>query len=65
MQGGKNYEIIDEEEEFTKEEKIKMMQLAALYKNKEKSPGKIKYAKNSPPKNTPLNNYYNNHGKRV
>ena len=66
MQGGKNYEIIDEEEEFTKEEKIKMMQLAALYKKQEKSPGRIKYAtKNSPPKNSPPKNYYNNnHGNK-
>ena len=59
---GANYDIIDEEEEFNQEEKIRMAQLALLYKNNgnlgqrhgnnEKSPGKIKYIqKNSPPKN--------------
>ena len=32
MQGG-NYEAIDEEEEFNQEEKIKMAQLALLYRN--------------------------------
>ena len=66
MQGEK-YDIIDEKEEFNEEEKMKMAQLALLYKNNnnglqkhgnnEKSPGKIKYhQKNSPPKNY----YYNN-----
>ena len=30
---GRKYDVIDEEEEFTKEEKIKLKQLAALYKN--------------------------------
>ena len=65
MHGG-NYEAIDEEEEFNQEEKIKMAQLALLYRNNnsggqkhgnnEKSPGKGKYVqKNSPPKN-----YYHN-----
>ena len=53
-------------EEFNQEERIRMAQLALLYKNNnglqkhgnnEKSPGKIKYhQKNSPPKN----HYYNN-----
>ena len=66
LQGG-NYDIIDEEEEFNQEEKIRMAQLALLYKNNnnvgqkygnnEKSPGKIKYhQKISPPKNM----YHNN-----
>ena len=32
MQGGK-YDVINEEEEFTKEERIKLKQLASLYKN--------------------------------
>ena len=32
MKGGK-YDVINEEEEFTKEEKIKLKQLASLYKN--------------------------------
>ena len=60
MQGEK-YDIIDEKEEFNEEEKIKIAQLALLYKNNnnggqkhgnEKSPGKTKYGqKNSPPKN--------------
>ena len=41
------YDVIDEEEEFTKEEKIKLKQLASLYKN-----GNIGYyKKNSPDKN--------------
>jgi len=41
------YDVIDEEEEFTKEEKIKLKQLASLYKN-----GNIAYyKKNSPDKN--------------
>ena len=65
---GDNYDAIDEEEEFNQEEKLKMAQLALLYKNNingggqkhsknEKSPGKSKYVqKNSPPKNF----YYNN-----
>ena len=62
---GSNYDAIDEEEEFNQEEKMKMAQLALLYKNNgiqkhgknEKSPGKSKYIqKNSPPKNF----YYNN-----
>ena len=65
LQAG-NYDAIDEEEEFNQEERIRMAQLALLYKNNnglqkhgnnEKSPGKIKYhQKNSPPKN----HYYNN-----
>ena len=74
MQGEK-YDIIDEKEEFNQEnqeEKIKLAQLALLYKNNnnnnnnnggqkfgnnEKSPGKMKYGqKNSPPKN----HYHNN-----
>ena len=65
LQGG-NYDVIDEVEEFNQEEKIRLAQLALLYKNNanlgqkhannEKSPGKIKYhQKNSPPKN-----YYHN-----
>ena len=41
------YDVIDEEEEFTKEEKVKLKQLASLYKN-----GNIGYyKKNSPDKN--------------
>ena len=70
LQGG-HYDIIDEEEEFNQEEKIRMAQLALLYKNNgnlgqrhgnnEKSPGKIKYIqKNSPPKN-----YYHSGNKNI
>ena len=66
LQAG-DYDVIDEEEEFNQEERLRMAQLALLYKNSnnglqkhgnnEKSPGKIKYhQKNSPPKNL----YYNN-----
>ena len=65
LQAG-NYDIIDEEEEFNQEERLRMAQLSLLFKNNnifqkhnnnEKSPGKIKYhQKNSPPKN----HYYNN-----
>ena len=41
------YDVIDEEEEFTKEEKIKLKQLASLYKNSNLG----YYKKNSPDKN--------------
>ena len=41
------YDVIDEEEEFTKEEKIKLKQLASLYKNANIG----YYKKNSPDKN--------------
>ena len=41
------YDVIDEEEEFTKEEKIKLKQLASLYKNSNIG----YYKKNSPDKN--------------
>lgn len=48
------YEVINEEEEFTKEEKIKLKQLASLYKN-----GNIGYyKKNSPDKNIGNKNKY-------
>ena len=48
------YDVIDEEEEFTKEEKIKLKQLASLYKN-----GNIGYyKKNSPDKNIGTKNKY-------
>jgi hypothetical protein len=48
------YDVIDEEEEFTKEEKIKLKQLASLYKN-----GNIGYyKKNSPDKNIGNKNKY-------
>ena len=64
-QGGK-YDVINEEEEFTKEEKIKLKQLASLYKN-----SNIAYSKqNSSEKNnknkyhskiSPYKNGYNYH----
>ena len=64
-QGGK-YDVINEEEEFTKEEKIKLKQLASLYKN-----SNIIYSKqNSSEKNnknkyhskiSPYKNGYNYH----
>ena len=48
------YDVINEEEEFTKEEKIKLKQLASLYKN-----GNIGYyKKNSPDKNIGNKNKY-------
>ena len=53
-----NYEVINEEEEFSHNEKIKKAQIAPIYKNNgqkhndEKSPGKIYLQqKISPPKN--------------
>ena len=70
---GNHYEAINEEEEYNQEEKIRLAQLAYLYKNSinnnnigqkhgnnEKSPGKVKYhQKNSPPKNIYHNMNYN------
>ena len=70
---GNHYEAINEEEEYNQEEKIRLAQLAYLYKNNmnnnnagqkhgnnEKSPGKVKYhQKNSPPKNIYHNMNYN------
>ena len=70
---GDHYEAINEEEEYNQEEKIRLAQLAYLYKNNmnnnnvgqkhgnnEKSPGKVKYhQKNSPPKNMYHNMNYN------
>lgn len=71
---GNHYEAINEEEEYNQEEKIRLAQLAYLYKNNmnnnnagqkngnnEKSPGKVKYhqKKNSPPKNMYHNMNYN------
>jgi len=70
---GDHYEVINEEEEYNQEEKIRLAQLAYLYKNNmnnnnvgqkhgnnEKSPGKVKYhQKNSPPKNMYHNMNYN------
>ena len=70
---GNHYEPINEEEEYNQEEKIRLAQLAYLYKNNmnnnnagqkngnnEKSPGKVKYhQKNSPPKNMYHNMNYN------
>ena len=64
----KKYDIINEEDEFTAGEKLKLKQLAALYKNSQapiqkhkggNSQGKAKYMKNSPPKNY---YYMNNKG---
>ena len=58
-----NYEVINESEEFTLGEKMKMAQISNLYKNNgqkhgndEKSPGKIKYLQ----KISPSKNYYYN-----
>ena len=48
------YDVIDEEEEFTKEEKIKLKQLASLYKNSNIG----YYKKNSPDKNIGNKNKY-------
>ena len=48
------YDIIHEEEEFTKEEKIKLKQLASLYKNSNVG----YYKKNSPDKNIGNKNKY-------
>ena len=48
------YDVIDEEEEFTKEEKIKLKQLASLYKNANIG----YYKKNSPDKNIGNKNKY-------
>ena len=48
------YDIIHEEEEFTKEEKIKLKQLASLYKNSNLG----YYKKNSPDKNIGNKNKY-------
>ena len=53
MKGG-NYDVINEEEEFTKEEKIKLKHLASLYKN-----NNIGYSKqNSSEKNNSKNKYH-------
>ena len=73
---GSNYDIIDEEEEYNQEEKIRMAQLAFLYKNNnnagskhgshEKSPNRKKnYQKVSPPKTHyhNNNNLYKNYAK--
>ena len=68
---GRKYDIIKEEEEFTTEEKIKLKQLAFLYKNEnvyqqkkntsEKNGGKnIKFHQKSSPNKT---NYYHNQNK--
>ena len=64
---GENYEAIDEVDEFNQEEKMRIAQLALLYKNgqkhgnNEKSHGKDKLLqKNSPPKN-----YYHNNNKNL
>ena len=48
------YDVINEEEEFTKEEKIKLKQLASLYKNSNIG----YYKKNSPDKNIGNKNKY-------
>ena len=48
------YDVINEEEEFTKEEKIKLKQLASLYKNNNIG----YYKKNSPDKNIGNKNKY-------
>ena len=63
-----NYEIINEAEEFSSDEKMKMAQISSLYKNNgqkfggdEKSPGKNKYLqKISPSKNYYFNKNMNN-----
>ena len=69
---GRKYDVINEEEEFTTEEKIKLKQLASLYKNEnvyqpkknntcEKNGGKnIKFHQKSSPNKT---NYYHNQNK--
>ena len=49
-----NCEIINEAEEFTHDERMKIAQISNFYKNNEKSPGKMKYLQ----KISPSKNYY-------